>query len=298
MGDARNDTPWQQGFILNADGVVALGLCPPEHANDTIAVLISHDCDVVESSDIEPFCELLVGKVIDQANGSFTQGKSPRRLHLEFSAGTTHVVAEFYATKRVPIEKALFLAQTPAKNVLLTPDDHFTLQAWLASRYHRPVFPDEFNRRLSNRPVEVHKKLANIFKGSGTDIIAILFDLDQGRAIERDGAEDVYSLTIYIVYSVEFDSARALKTANDMASRVRQLFAANFKSRGQWHNIELRAANAMSADSVSMQTLRMFKPWNFDYLTIVEGEAKPKPSPTASAQPSSQSPLVSPERDD
>jgi hypothetical protein len=42
---------------------------------------------LLEPSEIEPNCEIIVGHKIDHVDGRFAKGKNPRRLHLPFSAG-------------------------------------------------------------------------------------------------------------------------------------------------------------------------------------------------------------------
>jgi hypothetical protein len=158
------------------------------------------------------------------------------------------------------------LRQTPDGEVLLTPDEHFSLQSWLAARYHRPIFPDEFDRRLKAKPQEIHKKIANTIKGTETDIIAILFNVDTR---EHQGSDDPYSLGIFLVYNVSEDPGRALATANKAASTIRSLFRQYYFKDGRWNNIELRECMSVSADALSLYHFRSLKPWHFDYLEIL-----------------------------
>jgi hypothetical protein len=265
----RNDTPWEQGFVLSAASVekLRLGGSTP---SDTVAILISHDCDVIESAATEPDCELIIGRKIDSINGLFANGKNPRRLHLNFSAGKTPLSVELLATGKRTIAKDLLLAEEPLEDVRLTPDEHFTLQAWLAARYHRPIFPDEFDRRLKEKPAEVHKKLANVIKGGGTDIVAVLFDIDAGKNETHEGPDDPYSLSIFVVYDVSDDPGRAEATAKRAASLIKSIFRQYFFADKKWKNIELRECLPVSADAISVHQLRSLKPWNFDYLEIVQ----------------------------
>lgn len=53
MAEGRNDTPWQQGFVLSQDSAIKLGLVHPD-ARETIVVLITHDCDLLEGAEVEP----------------------------------------------------------------------------------------------------------------------------------------------------------------------------------------------------------------------------------------------------
>ncbi|WP_315787013.1 MULTISPECIES: hypothetical protein [unclassified Bradyrhizobium] len=268
--DSRNQTTWEQGRILSAASVVRLGLAPSGQ-DGVVAVLISHDCDVIESAANEPFCEILVGRKIEAPNGNFTNGKSPRRLHLVFSGGAEHLTVEFFAADKQTVRKEALLAETPDEAVRLTGDEHYTLQSWLAARYYRPIFADEFDRRLKEKPAEVHKKIANAIKNTGPDLIAVLFDIDAGKTEVHDGEDDPYSLLIILVYNVSDDPSRAQASANRAASVIKGLFRQYFFSDKKWKNIELRDCLPVSAEALSVQQLRSFKPWHFDYLEIVAG---------------------------
>lgn len=93
MTEQRHDTAWQQGFVLNKASATQLGLIHPDAKDDTLVVIISHDCDLLEPLAIEPNCEVILGRKIDSINGLYTNGKNPRRLHLSFSAGSADVVS-------------------------------------------------------------------------------------------------------------------------------------------------------------------------------------------------------------
>jgi hypothetical protein len=261
----RNDTSWQQGFILNAASTTKLGLIHPDAKDNTVVVLISHDCDLIEDSAIEPNCEIILGRKIEAINGIYANAKNPRRLHLRFSGGSTTLLVELIATDKRLVQKEEIIHQVPVKDVRLTKDEHFTLQSWLSARYHRPIFPDEFDRRLKAKPAEIHKKIANTIRGTGTDLTAVLFEVDD----EEHDADDPYPLEILLVYNVSEDPGRALATATKTASTIRSLFRQYYFSEGRWTKIELRACLAVSADAISLYQFRSSKPWQFDYLEIL-----------------------------
>ncbi|MDA9523383.1 hypothetical protein XI06_24645 [Bradyrhizobium sp. CCBAU 11434] len=271
MQETRNDTAWEQGCVLSASSAAKLGLLVSD-ADGAIAILISHDCDVLESAAVEPMCEILIGRKIGSVDGHYTNGKSPRRLHLTFSAGAASMAGDFLATDKKTIKKELLLAETPQQDVRLTQDEHFTLQSWLSSRYHRSIFPDEFDRRLKERPAETHKKIANAIKGTGTDLLAVLFDIDTGKAVVHEGPDDPYALSILLVYNVSEDPVRAAATATKAASLIKSLFRQYYFRDRKWRNIELRECIAVSADAISLYQLRTTKPWHFDYLEVVTAD--------------------------
>lgn len=42
MVEVRNDTPWQQGFVLSPDSAAKFGLIHPDAQSETITVVITH----------------------------------------------------------------------------------------------------------------------------------------------------------------------------------------------------------------------------------------------------------------
>jgi hypothetical protein len=262
MADSRNQTVWQQGFVLDAESAKGLGLIHPEFPNDTLVVVVSHDCDLVENTEIEPHCEIIVGHKIAKEDGTYSKGKNPRKLHLTFSGGTTPVIANFLTTAKIRLEKDRLLGQEPADSIRLTPDEQSTLQSWLSKRYHRRSFPNEFDIRL--RAKQMDRRLDTIIKATKGDLIAVLFDLDSGEMVERTDPDDAYSLTVFLLYDVSVDSVAAEQSAKEAAHKVRESFRQNYLSGRRWSFIELKNALPISEDVMTIHHWRVLKPW---YLT-------------------------------
>jgi len=268
MAADRNDTPWQQGSVLSAERAKEIGILHAYSHDDVLAIVISHDCDLVEASDIEPNCEVLIGRKIAKVDGTFSKGKNPRRLHLEFSAGQFAVSAEFTPDGKTKITKTDLFRDAPASEILLSRDEHFTLQSWLSNRYHRPIYPDEFDRRLKAKPVEIQRRLETIIKATGSDLIAVLFDVDSNRMVERQSDEDTYSLSIYLLYDVSVDPTKAEATAKEAAGKIRNVFRQFLFAKGKWKQIELREAISVSEDAMTVYQWRSLKPWHFGYVNL------------------------------
>ena len=56
------DAPWRQGHILPVDAMIALGIASSEQLNDSVAVVVSHDCDIAQSPDVDPDVEIILGR--------------------------------------------------------------------------------------------------------------------------------------------------------------------------------------------------------------------------------------------
>jgi len=256
-GEWGPDTPWRQGHVLAPDCVKQLlGLEDPPDA-ETIAVIASHDCDLAQSPDSEPYCEVMIGHSVERQDGNFAWAKSARQLHLPFTAGEIKLVAALNANQRKLIKKTDLADHKPAPKVLLTPNERTIFQMWLASRYRRAAFPDEFVRRLSARPANLAEKLTKILAATEDHIVAIFFDLDKGTEIERAGTEDAYELTILLVYSTEGDPGVSLKTATQAAKAIKELFQKTYRKDGKWHDVELRDVFPISEEGVTLRQSRM-----------------------------------------
>jgi hypothetical protein len=257
---ARYDTLWRQGHILSAESATELDLNHPE-SDDTIVVVISHDCDLLQNPEIEPICEVIVGHIIENKDGNCTNGKHPRKLHIELSAKETKVMAEFVAANKRAIDKNLLNKHPPAKNVALTPDELRILQSWLAARYRRGAFPDQFISRFD----VVKAKFAKIIEATQNDLLVVLLEVDD---LERTKNEDTYPLGILLIYEVVNDPEQAEATAQKAAQQISELFQKTYLVDGKWQGIELRMCEAISADAITVHQARLLKAWYFDYLSL------------------------------
>jgi hypothetical protein len=106
--------------------------------------------------------------------------------------------------------------------VRLTAAELAILQRWLAARYRRSAFPDEFDRRLQDTGLQ--DRIGKILKTYGALISAIYFDVDQGEEVRRFGSDDPYTLSIYLLFSTEIDPEAAEKAADTAKLAIRTVF--------------------------------------------------------------------------
>ena len=148
MGARSSETAWRQSSVIATESAVALGLLREEEASTQIALVISHDCDLTQESDVEPVVEVIVGMRVTEANGNYTHAKNPRRLHLYLEEDGKETIIELQARAKVQVQKERLAQEIPDERFVLCAKQHAILQAWLAARYRRAAFPDEFERRL------------------------------------------------------------------------------------------------------------------------------------------------------
>ncbi len=133
------------------------------------AIVVSQDCDVAHKNYVvEPRVEIIRGTIIAEANGSLLHGKSLRRLHLNLVAANEATAVELSALERREIDRRILEAAGPDSSTPLSRDQCRLVGSWLARRYRRDSFPNEFVRRLdesSERLERLYKKWGAHFTG-------------------------------------------------------------------------------------------------------------------------------------
>jgi hypothetical protein len=151
MAEWGRETPWRQGDIASQETGKKLGL-----GESGIVVIISHDCDLAALPNREPEVELIVGRQVEKAGGNYTHAKNVRTLHLEFRTSKGPVFVELTASNKTRVLKNALADEIPNSEFKLDPGNRSILQRWLAARYRRSAFPEEFEKRLNDRePVTV-----------------------------------------------------------------------------------------------------------------------------------------------
>jgi len=267
------DTPWRQGNLLGSDAIEALKLRYPESQEETLVVVATHDCDLAQPPDAEPRIDVVVGKLADK-NGNYAHAKSARRLHVEFT-GAASFWAEFDAIAKTSIAKTDLLPFLPRTDAHLTPENHATFQMWLASRYRRSAFPDEFERRLTQE-TKLGEKIAKAIKPHGDLIAGVFFDVDEGEDFTRNGAADTYTLDITILHTAEPDFVAADKAATAAAKAIETAFKEKlFAPTKTWEHIELRSCEAVSESVMSYLEFKLLKRWRLDHISLAADPQQP-----------------------
>lgn len=266
MAEWDRDTPWRQGNLLGSDAVDALKLRHPEFQEKTLVIVATHDCDLAQHPDAEPRIEVIVGHLTDK-DGTYAHAKSARRLHIEFS-GADVFWAEFDAIAKLSIAKADLAQFSPRSDAHLTPESHATFQMWLASRYRRSAFPDEFERRLT-RETKLAEKITKAVKPHGDLIAGVFFDVDDGAEVIREGATDTYTLDITILHTAEPNFLAADKAATDAAMAIEKAFKEKlFEPTKTWQHIELRSCEPISESVMTYFDFKRLKRWRLEHISL------------------------------
>jgi hypothetical protein len=275
MAAWNRDTAWRQGHVLTSESGVALGVVAAENTETTFAVIISHDCDLAQDPGAEPLVEIIVARRIEKADGNFTHAKNSRRLHLACAMGGAAVYLDMQVLEKTTIKKAALAGHLPSESAVIKPEDRSVLQRWLAARYRRAAFPDEFERRLNDTGVS--KRIAKILEPLGKHLVAVFFDVDEGAEQIRKGEDDLYLLRIDLLYSTEDDPVAALEAAEKAAASMSAAFRDRcFDPEAGWKWIELVSCEPISDEAMTYAMSTQLKRWNMDYLSLrAEPPAEP-----------------------
>lgn len=270
MVEWTRDTPWRQGHVLDKNATTALGLLHPDAPDDSFVMVATHDCDLAALPDKEPFVEVVVGRVIASL-GAFSHAKAARQLQIELDGSSGKVVAEFLATSKVQVKKADLAAYTPNSGVGLDAQGLVIFQRWLSARYRRAAFPDEFERRLKKK-----RKVEKALAASGQHVIAIFFDVDDGKDVDHSELADPYKLGIYLLYDTSKNEAEASTQVQAAAEKIESEFEKAFKKPdSKWEDIQLEYCDAISDSVMTYRDSLMFKHWRLDHVSLDDDPPQP-----------------------
>jgi hypothetical protein len=275
MAEWNRDTKWRQGHLLGEDAIQILGLCPAGPSDQTLVIVASHDCDLAQAPEGEPFVEVVIGRLATDKNGNCTHAKNARKLHVEFT-GVASFWAEFEATEKTCIDKLALCEFVPRADAQLSPGNNAVFQMWLASRYRRSAFPDEFERRLTAKEVKLHEKIAKAVKPHGELIAGVFFDVDEGAEVAREGPADTYTLDIIILHSADPDFSAAEGAAIAAAEAIEKAFKEKLLDPTKtWQHIELRSCDPVSESVLTYQQFKQLKRWRLEHISLASEPQQP-----------------------
>lgn len=275
MGEWDRQIGWRQGDVLSADAVASLGLAADADPTSCLVVVVSHDCDLAQDPRVEPMVEVMVGRRVGKPDGNFTHAKNPRRLHISATEAGAPIWIELTATSRRPIAKPEFCKHARSDSISIASAHLVTLQHWLAARYRRSAFPDEFDRRLKDSGIAT--RLSKILEPSGDRILAVFFDVDEGTIRQHDGEDDPFMLSIDLVYTTAADPQAAEAAAQKVASEIEAEFRKRFFDNEvrRCRNFELLACTTISDEALTYAMSRKLKQWNAEHLSLRTDPAQP-----------------------
>jgi hypothetical protein len=267
------ETKWRQGHVLPPAAVGHFGFSSAVDAAATCVVVISHDCDLANDNlEVEPDVEVIVGRFIGNADGNFSWGKAPRKLHYPGARSGAPITFELVSTSKRSVPK-VELAQFDADPAFVVGGNGLAvLRSWLGSRYNRAAFPDAFVNRM--KELKADHKLAKVIDKHGELISFVYFELDGGENVER-AEGDPYQLSIVLVYHPGNDAAEAGEAADELADRVDE--AVRGRADGHEDQLIFKSCFAISEDDLPVSRARLLMQWRLEYMTLKADDEQPGP---------------------
>lgn len=255
----QRDTEWRQGCVLSNEALNAFECCSIDRTDDTVAIVISHDCDLAnDNMALEPDAEIILGQLLDKVDGNNTHAKTPRKLHLTFDSPEGRKNIELAATQKTTYPKNKLCNFNP-RPWYLNEQDTATLQRWLAARYRRSAFPDPFNSILKQRSLD--RRIARILEPLGHSISAVFFDLT--------GGEDLYELVIYLLYDTSQTPEQSEADAESAAKYIVEAFEQRlFDEQNGWQEIELVDCSPIADEAITYRQSTLLQQWRCEHLSL------------------------------
>lgn len=235
-------------------------------------MVISHDCDLANDRlEVEPAVELILGRIVDTANGNLVGGKSPRALHMKMKRDEEDVVVELLTTAKRVVLKVDLAEYQPDSRFALGPRELRTLQRWLAARYFRTAFANNFVDRMNAARASAH--LADALKRKGSLISAVYFDIKGGAQVER-APDDPYELTVVLMFPPGTNPEESERQAEQLANTIGDGLRGKLTPP---HGIKLNDCFAISEDDLPVSRAKALSEWQLEYMTLRSGEEQPAP---------------------
>lgn len=256
---------WVQGSALPQELSVNLGLLRAEEVNK-VWIVVSHDCDLIRPSSIEPYVELVFASIDPPPNAGYRHAKSPRTLQLDaLKSGETRVL-QLSATTRKQVEKGMLAGwqPDPSFDIRSSQKTLALLRRWLSVRYNRSAYPDSFNERLQSTGVrtDIEKCMKR-----HPQITAVYGQINTYKELGPEGATP-YLLDLVLAYEPGDDPEEAALASESAAEEIQTAFENRCLADGKWNKIELRSCLSISEDDLTVSQARKLTQIYFDYLTF------------------------------
>jgi hypothetical protein len=254
MSWSRN-TIWRQGSVLAQKDFQAVGLIDAPHAD--LAIAISHDCDIANDDlDAEPAVEFIFARILHESNGTYTHGKNPRILHLNYTHNGQTVWIELNALRKVVVQKnSLEAIQADQTYSLITRQ---ILPSWLSKRYRRLALPNSLVKRLDAVSTYIEKK----GKKNSSGILSFRISYEPQDELTP---EEPYELWLSIVYVI--DKAEYATMAADIAQKLKTEFPNLLDKTKESGTVDLRKCEAVSEMEFTLRDMRDTDEYNLEYLS-------------------------------
>ena len=213
MAEWTREMSWRQGsFIASSDLMTVVSDLPEGFFG---GLVITHDCDLANDADVEPWVECLPCVLIERIDGNCEYAKNPRLLHMTLEVDGVARNIQLCAPQKFSLAKSDLAKFVPVSSAL-SDKTRQVLQGWLAARYRRHAFPDELVERMRPLSAYLQKQLKNRAHG----VLGVWIDYDPRLAI---APEEPYELWLYLVYTT--DSPKNHLQAEELANALNERYS-------------------------------------------------------------------------
>ena len=251
IGERLREKGWRQGVIVPADQILEGLPDGSPTTDDDFAMVVSQSCDLVHHDlGKEPSAVVLLLKSIESGSLELMHGRNPRLLHLATCDGQWF---EAWAWNQTSIPRDALASKNASREMKLDPSVLRCVLDWLAKRFTRIAFPDNFNDTLNPKSNAIGKLL----KKNHQHFSEILLNISPFDELETGQR---YELACYLLMERErHDDPAALAQARAIAAKLEKLFVDC--------GIDVLACSAVSEGVLTVAEFNELLSWDFDHLT-------------------------------
>ncbi|QKZ04142.1 hypothetical protein [Pseudomonas eucalypticola] len=263
------NTAWRQGSLIKQGELGAVGIAGE---GDTYAIVISHDCDIPHEK--EEVVEVIVCRAVSP-DKTMLGSRNPRKLHLKLEREGTEIFLELSFKSRVLVGKSDFSTKLsgPDHDFFLSEPEKRVLKQWLSARFGRPAYPNAFERHLQQKVGKkdtVERCIARFTEPVSEHVVAMFIGLDGDKNVELE--DEPYCLSIFIVYSTEYDAVTARKECEALAETLRCFLVEQYGSPDVAEKICLENCAAIADNKITLADLMKVDQWRLEWLSLTDGD--------------------------
>ena len=214
-------------------------------------MVASQSCDLVHHDLVnEPTAIILMLKSVDSGKVEVMHGRNPRLLNFQTLDGRW---LEAQAWNQTTVPREMLASHEAPDEIGLSPKVLRVVLEWLAKRFTRIAFPDDFNDALkpkSNALGKLMKKNHRLFS-------EILMNISPFDELEK---HQHYRVACYLLMETGvYDDPKRLAEARTVAAKLEQMF--------EDCGMEVLECSPASEGEVTVAEFNLLLNWDYDHLT-------------------------------
>lgn len=256
---------WRQGSIIPDtlfENLKSQNYFPKDFDNSSNAILIvvSQDCDVCNDSyEKEPWVEILLAIEVEDKKSQLFHGNHPREIQFEISDHGSNKVFQSSIHNKFRIRRGELSQHSPHVNKWVHEDTVRDIKHWIAKRYTRQGFPNEFEARVSRSKAKLTSKVFAKPQKGGL-FTAIFLSTSHEELPETEN----YNILLFLTMTLEDYNIQ------DKKEEVEKIGAHIAEVLNSCEGIEVEDFEVRSEADLSLNELKQMKRWDFDALSFAE----------------------------